>query len=265
MESSGKFYHLQIRTNWIINQLVLKLVTALQRVLDIFLMLPTRLYRLVKHLYRGLLSLRQPQQFWWQAAAGTGFFINAFWWLVGLLIYILECFGIGEIYEMLTDFFKFNTRPLHDWEKKVARSIYGDTINYKRVRIDELSLAGPKQHRFCYVSFYLINSWGPMQNSTFLHELMHVWQYQKMGARYMVQALRGQFSSMGYNYGGVSALKEHLNQGKGLKDFNLEQQADIVSDYYLITKGYAPQWGCATQSDLPVYEKFIENLDKKRV
>jgi len=262
MELSGKSYHLQIRTNWIINQLVLKLVAAFQRVLDIFLLLPTRLYRLVKHLYRGVRSLVQPTPFWWQAEPGSGFLINFCWWLVGLLIYILECFGIGEIYEMLSDFFKYNTRPLHHWEIKVAQTIYGDTINYKRVRVDELALAGPKQHRFCYVSFYLINSWGPMPNSTFLHELMHVWQYQKMGARYMVQALRGQYSSMGYNYGGVSALREYLEQGKGLRDFNLEQQADIVTDYYLITKGYAPQWGRATQVDLPVYEKFIEKLDK---
>ncbi len=242
--------------------MVLKVVTALQRILYIFLLLPTRLYRFAKHIYRGLLSLRQPQRFWWQADAGAGFLINAYWWLIGLLIYALECFGIGEIYEILTDFFKYNTRPLTEKEIKVARYIYGDSINYKRVRIDELSIVGPKQHRFCYVSFYLINSWGPMQTSTFIHELMHVWQYDKMGARYMVQALRGQYSAMGYNYGGVSALKEQLKQGNGLRDFNLEQQADIVSDYYRIMAGYKPHWGHGTQDDLHVYEKFIENLDK---
>ena len=55
---------------------------------------------------------------------------------------------------------------------------------------------------------------------------------------------------------------DFLEKGKKLKDFNLEQQADIVTDYYLITQGYDPQWGCGTKADLAVYEKFIEELDK---
>jgi len=262
MELSGKSYHVEIRTDWILSQLVLKLITAFQRILDILLLFPLRLYRLFRHLWRGVGVERKRSRYWWESELGSGAFKNAAWWFLGLLIYFLECFGIGELYEILTDFFKYNTRPLRDWELKVARSIYGDSINYKRVRIDELSVAGPKQQRFCYVSFYLINSWGPMSNSTFLHELMHVWQYQKMGALYMMQALRGQHSPMGYNYGGVSALKVFLEKGKKLKDFNLEQQADIVTDYYLITQGYDPQWGCGTKADLAVYEKFIEELDK---
>ncbi len=262
MELSGKSYHVRIKSDWILSQLVLKVVTTFQRIVDIFLLLPKRLYRLLNHLWRGLGVQRHRERYWWESELGHGALKEFGWWLIGLTIYVLECFGIGEVYEILTDFFKYNTRPLHSWEIKVARSIYGDTINYKRVRIDEMSLAGPKQQRICYVSFYLINSWGPMSNSTFIHELMHIWQYQKMGALYMIQAIRGQYSTMGYNYGGVSALKTCLKKGKGLRDFNLEQQADIVCDYYLLTQGYQPQWGCGTRVDLPVYEKFIEELDK---
>ena len=67
---------------------------------------------------------------------------------------------------------------------------------------------------------------------------------------------------MGYNYGGVTTLKDFLEKGKNLLDFNLEQQADIVADYYLIKNGYAPQWGRGTLHDLHIYEKFIEDLDK---
>ena len=185
----------------------------------------------------------------------------AVWW-TSFAIYFMECFGIGEFYETVTDFIKFNTRPLYSWEIELAKSVYGNTINYRRIRIDELAIAGPKQKRFCYVSFYLVNSWGPMQNSTFIHELMHVWQYEKMGALYMLNALRAQYSTKGYNYGGLKALKAYLEKGKGLQDFNPEQQADIVADYYLIKSGYSPQWGCGNREDLAVYKKFIEDLDK---
>ena len=78
----------------------------------------------------------------------------------------------------------------------------------------------------------------------------------------MVNALRAQTSIMGYNYGGVTALKAYLKGGKNLQDFNPEQQADIVADYYLIKNGYPPQWGCGSREDLVTYEKFIEDLDK---
>jgi len=179
-----------------------------------------------------------------------------------LLVYVLECLGIGEIYETISTFFKYNTRSLTAGEVKLAKTIYGNQINYKRVRIDELAIAGPKQGHFCYVSFYLVNSWGEMRRSTLIHELMHVWQYERYGALYMVQALRAQQTVQGYNYGGLDSLKAYLAAGKKLKDFNPEQQADIITDYFLIKNGKAPQWGCANQEDLPIYEKVIEDLDK---
>ena len=116
--------------------------------------------------------------------------------------------------------------------------------------------------QICYVSFYLINSWGPMRKSTFIHELMHVWQYEKTGAIYMLHALRAQHSTMGYNYGGVETLKRYLANEKDITDFNPEQQADIVTDYFLLKNGQLPQWGNGRQKDLGIYKKFIEDLDK---
>ena len=199
--------------------------------------------------------------YWEQKAENKLHHRLAIWWY-SLFIYSVECFGIGELYETLQDIVKFNTRPLSNREIEWAKVVYGDNINYHRVRIDEWALAGPKQQRFCYVSFYLINSWGKMQDSTFIHEMMHIWQYEKMGARYMLQALRAQYSEEGYNYGGIERLRLYLAEGKNLLDFNPEQQADIVTDYFLLINGRAPQWGCATSEDIHIYEKFIENLDK---
>ena len=151
---------------------------------------------------------------------------------------------------------------MRQWEKELAESVFGNSIHYYRVRIDEYAYAGPKQAHFCYVSFHTVNSWGPMNNSILIHELVHVWQYEKMGAIYIPRALRAQHTQAGYNYGGVEALKAAIRTDKDLNSFNLEQQADIIADYYRIREGYTPRWGCGEKLDLWVYERFVEDLKK---
>ena len=99
-----------------------------------------------------------------------------------------------------------------------------------------------------------------MQNSILLHELTHIWQFQQMGAVYVPRAIKAQFSKMGYNYGGVSALKAYLGKGKSFLSFNLEQQGDIISDYYRIKDGYRPRWGNGDRRDLSIYESFVNQV-----
>lgn len=149
---------------------------------------------------------------------------------------------------------------MYDWEVELAKTFFGDSINYKRVRIDELSIAGPMQQNFCYVSFYFVNSWGRMQNSLLLHELTHVWQFEQMGSVYIPRALKAQYSRMGYNYGGIAALKAAKELGKSFHSFNLEQQGDIIADYFLIKDGYQPRWGNGLYQDLPVYKSFADQV-----
>ena len=168
---SGKYYHMEISWIGIVNQLLVKLYALCSRLLDIFRYLPKRVSRLLEHLQLGLKSF-------WSNSIQTLFTTKtmqgiSYWWLETVLM-ILECLGIAEIFETVMDFVKFNSRPLNQWERKLAYSVFGDSINYDRVRIDELAFVGPRQGMFCYVSFYMINSWGNMQNSTLLHELVHV-------------------------------------------------------------------------------------------
>ena len=99
-----------------------------------------------------------------------------------------------------------------------------------------------------------------MQNSILIHEMTHVWQYEKMGSVYIPRALEAQRSIMGYNYGGVEILKDCQEKGKSFLSFNLEQQGVIISDYYRIKDGYKPQWGRASRLDLPIYESFIDEV-----
>lgn len=239
----------------IFNQFVHKLLWTFIRFIDIIRLLPLRLWRLLQHFRKGL-------QAWTSSPISIFDKKTRFqhWW-IECVVLLLDCCGISEIYETTIDFVKFNTRPLTAEEKEIAYSVFGDSIHYHRVRLDNYAYAGPKQGHFCYVSFHTINSWGDMNNSILIHELVHVWQYEKLGAVYIPRALRAQYTSEGYNYGGVAALKNALIDGKGLLDFNFEQQGDIISDYYRIREGFAPRWGCGEALDLWVYERFVADLN----
>ena len=67
-----------------------------------------------------------------------------------------------------------------------------------------------------------------------MHELTHQWQYQHLGIRYLLEALRAPT----YVYADVGephdvALKRLWNENKRFSDFSREQQGDIVRDYFL--------------------------------
>ena len=221
---------------------------------------PLRLGRVGNHLYRGFTFQVSRYEYWKDEAEKSSRASVILLWIAELFILILEIFGIGEFYETITDFLKTNTRPLQAWEIKMAKTVYGNSINYQLIRLDERAWAGPKQYHFCYVSFNLINSWKKMANHILIHELMHIWQYQRMGAIYMVRALSAQHTEMGYNYGGIEAIREKMADGKTLLDFNFEQQADVVADCFLLQQGYGPQWGAASLNDVVVYEAFLKSL-----
>jgi hypothetical protein len=260
MEISGKSFHLNLSIDDMTARIWAKFLGAGHRVLSYLRNLPVRLRRLGTHLWKGMLFLRPLKRQKWVSGISSIIAPRIGMWWLELFIYILDSLGIPELYETIMDFVKFNTRALYKWEIALARSVFGNAIDYRRVRIDEYSFAGPRQKKFCYVSFYVINSWGSMQNSIFIHEMTHVWQFEKMGSVYIPHALKAQQSEMGYNYGGVSALKACQEKGKSFRSFNLEQQGDIISDYYRIRDGYQPLWGNGSRHDLPIYESFVDQL-----
>lgn len=220
----------------------LKLKTAFRRVRDAGRLSPKRAKRLLQH-------IQQPNRFaaaWWTDAS----------WLS------LDLLGICDLYDTCNDFIKWPTRPLNKQELRLAYSVYGKTIDYQNVRVDETAILGPPQYRFCYVSFNTINSWRGMRPDTFIHELMHVWQYQHLGAAYISRALRAQRTTEGYNYGGVEVLRQSMQADKKLLDFNYEQQADIIADYFRIRAGHRPRWGNGGKQDLEVYEYFVAQLSE---
>ncbi len=86
-----------------------------------------------------------------------------------------------------------------------------------------------------------------------MHELTHAWQYQHDGIRYLFEAV---FKSPTYQYAPTgepvdSALKDFSKAGKVFRDFNREQQGDIVRDYYFYLKQNA---------DISAWDTYLKDL-----
>lgn len=221
-----------------------------------FKCLPTRFKRLGRHFWRmtGVFKLKNLNN-----KRNSSFFH----YFYELFILGVEISGIAEFYELIHLIFKKNTRHLTSHEKQEAQLIFGESLRYDRILIDDKAAIACKKGHFAYVSFYIINHWGSLEDSHFIHELAHIWQYEQLGARYMLRAILAQQSAAGYNYGGISTLKTYEAAGKNdLIYFNLEQQAEIITDYYRLLTGKRPQYGDATAADIAVYARFSSRITK---
>ncbi len=122
-------------------------------------------------------------------------------------------------------------RPMTQGEIALAKPIFGDTIPYEEVRIFNRSptynLSDKKNIAFVHHSnMYLSERMGPNRYDMkadddhaedFVHELAHLWQYHARG-------FSNKSGDQSYSYN----LKDHPR----FEDFNQEQQAEIVLEYF---------------------------------
>lgn len=231
-------------------KMAFKIGSVFLRIRDLIRFFPKRFFRIFDHFRYGFLQLKKrPRKRDW------------LFWGVELNMLILDLFGIGEIYESFQEFIKFNIRPLNEFEKKIVTQYFGNQLNINRIRIDEKAFLGPPQHHFAYVSFYTINSWGSLSSDIFLHEMVHVWQYETSGITYMSRALAAQGGKRGYHYGGIDLLRKLKARGRKLTSFNPEHQAEIVQDHFRLKSGLQTRRGFAMNDDLKVYDWFVKDLE----
>lgn len=164
---------------------------------------------------------------------------------------------VPQLLIRLNQLFKPQTRRMTERKIALARTVFGAAIDYSKVRLDERAMIGCRRYRFAYVGFQVINSWGALSDPLLIHELVHVWQYQRLGSVYIPRALWAQRTPEGYNYGGVNGLRQALARGKNLLDFNYEQQGDIVADFFCLRTQRQPRWCAPDPAALPVFERII--------
>ena len=130
--------------------------------------------------------------------------------------------------------------PLTDTEIEAASAVLGpSSIRYNSVRVAEgrlLRLIFKFNGGRAFTTFHTINlprigSHSRLHLDLLVHELVHVFQFELVGSVYIWQALRAQRTN-GYGYGGPEQLTEDKSNGMHLRDYNREQQGQIVQDYY---------------------------------
>ena len=132
-----------------------------------------------------------------------------------------------------------SNRPLTPREIALARSVFGEAIDYAKVEIRNKKWAffqpamvamapmghihfNPKSDLYCedFCDRELI------RQGLFIHEMTHVWQAQKRGKFYLV-LMRHPFSRYDYS----------LVPGWPLERYGIEQQAEIVRHIFLLRHG----------------------------
>jgi hypothetical protein len=87
------------------------------------------------------------------------------------------------------------------------------------------------------------------------HELTHVYQFQKRGWVYWREAAKLQIRNWTsgfdpYDYGEAAGLQQARSEGKTFADFTVEQQGQIVEDYYALWRDH---------HDTSAYDPFIRD------
>jgi hypothetical protein len=179
------------------------------------------------------------------------------------VLQLLDLLGVPELFALL---WRAVTRvsPLTGDEITAAASVLGPcALRYQDVRVAQGGILRPifkGNGGRAFTTFHTVNmpTEGKHQRSNLdivVHELVHVYQYHRAGSRYFAEALLAQHEE-GYGYGGPEGLSRAWSNGKRLCDFNREQQAQIVQDYWV---------HCRCGWEVSTFEPYIAELREGKV
>jgi hypothetical protein len=180
-------------------------------------------------------------------------------WIVDFCLYTLDLVLIPDLFDLIHNFYK-PLRKLSEEELAMANKIFSNEIDYSQIYITEKTIPFKPRLFFAYVSFNSINCIKEIPPSILIHELVHIWQYQRYGSVYIYRALKAQNSKAGYDYGGIKGLMDKLKKEDGLLEFNFEQQAEIIEDYYKLSSQ-----SIVDRSALDIYSSYVRQLYYKNV
>ena len=152
------------------------------------------------------------------ASAGRG---GAALWTVQFVLQVLDLFGVPELFAFL---WRAVTRasPLTGDEIVAATSVLGPfALRFQDIRVAQGGVLRPIFRRNgdrAFATFHTVNlpATGDHERSNvaiLLHELVHVYQYERAGSRYFAEALLAQHEA-GYDYGGAGGSATGVPAGQ---------------------------------------------------
>lgn len=121
-------------------------------------------------------------------------------------------------------------RPLSPRERALAEPVFRGSIDYERVQIVQSRLASAPT-----TLGDVIRCNGPMSDRTLIHELMHIWQYQTRGTRYISDSLCHQLASLlrhGHRRAAYRLTGDDLDRVSRIDQLTAEQQAVFVELWF---------------------------------
>lgn len=157
-------------------------------------------------------------------------------------------------------------RLLTRGEKELLFPIFENTLDYDNQTVDrnDSDEGGeynnftpgyfPNMSRHMWSRDYSteITSW----RAIFVHEMVHVWQ-SGHGSHNL---LRGAYLYIKFGGDYEKAYKYNLDSSATLSDFNLEQQAAIIEDYYRVFKLKDPESNIGARRDVRDYAPYVAQL-----
>ena len=158
-------------------------------------------------------------------------------------------------------------RRLTDEEVARVRPIFGESLDYARVRVKagRLGLLGMSGRAFAHGDTVFVPIREHVDFGLLVHELTHVWQHQHGGTAYLSAALAAQWVGDGYDW------RKAVGQELRWAQLNPEQQAQLIEDAALA--GLIPPvvplpprarlkgW---TEAALPLLDEALDSLHAGR-
>jgi hypothetical protein len=182
-------------------------------------------------------------------------------WLHQFFTQIFDLCGGPEILEFLMHLMTKTTALSGDEVAMISAILGPDAMRYGDVRVVEggiFDLIFKLNGNLAFATWHSINlpqtgRHTRENRSIVVHELTHVYQYERVGTRYLGEAIYMLIKTKRdcYNYGGSNGLSEACLAGQKYRHFNREQQAMITQDYYS---------RCEKGLDVSTYETFIAQV-----
>lgn len=159
-----------------------------------------------------------------------------------------------------------DARRLDDDELAMLRRLFGGGIDARpvRLKVGRLGLLGLPGRAF--VVGDTVHVPAPRRHASLarraaallVHELVHVWQHQRHGTRYLSECLLAQLVGDGYN------VATAVEAGRGWSELNFEQQAELVERAFAV--GWFDMAGDETGDTSPwrEFRLLVKLIDPRR-
>ncbi|MEM9430149.1 MAG: DUF4157 domain-containing protein [Pseudomonadota bacterium] len=160
-------------------------------------------------------------------------------------------------------------RPLYITEQKLLKDIFQGSVDLTRIRIVEAAVANAPTTLGNQIRIRPGQRFNTAYGrATLVHETMHVWQYQNRGTRYISCSVYHQLEAQVTVKSRNAAYYNYkLSDAQSFGDYPAEEQAQIVEDYYMLTKLFhvgspyiIPEWVKQRRPDLHHYERHMKDV-----